>query len=59
MAGLIDDDVLNAFAVTAQPGEVAGRVRERFGDVIDRFSFYAPYQLDHERWAEVLAGFRV
>jgi probable F420-dependent oxidoreductase len=59
MAGLIDDDVLDAFAVTAEPSDVASRVRERFGDVIDRFSFYAPYHLDPETWAEVLAGFRV
>jgi probable F420-dependent oxidoreductase len=59
MAGLIDDDVLDAFAVTAEPADVARRVRERFGDVIDRFSFYAPYHLDQETWAEVLAGFRV
>ena len=58
MAGLIDDDVLDAFAVTAEPADVAGRVRERFGDVIDRFSFYAPYHLEPETWAEVLAGFR-
>jgi probable F420-dependent oxidoreductase len=59
MAGLIDDDVLDAFAVTAEPADVARRVRERFGDVIDRFSFYAPYHLDQETWTEVLAGFRV
>jgi probable F420-dependent oxidoreductase len=59
MAGLIDDEVLDAFAVTAEPSDVAGRVRERFGDVIDRFSFYAPYHLEPETWAEVLAGFRV
>ena len=59
MAGLIDDEVLDAFAVTAEPSDVAGRVRERFGDVIDRFSFYAPYHLEPETWAEVVAGFRV
>lgn len=59
MAGLIDDEVLDAFAVTAEPSDVAGRVRERFGDVIDRFSFYAPYHLEPDTWAEVVAGFRV
>jgi probable F420-dependent oxidoreductase len=58
MATLIDDDVLDAFAVTAEPGAVATEVRKRFGDVIDRFSFYSPYHLAPERWAEVLAGFR-
>jgi len=58
MATLIDDDVLDAFAVIAEPGDVAAEVRKRYGDLIDRFSFYAPYHLAPERWAEVLAGFR-
>ncbi|MGD0594101.1 MAG: LLM class F420-dependent oxidoreductase [Acidimicrobiales bacterium] len=58
MATLIDDDVLDAFAVTAEPGDVAAEVRKRYGDLVDRFSFYAPYHLAPERWAEVLAGFR-
>jgi probable F420-dependent oxidoreductase len=58
MAGLIDDDMLDAFAVTAEPGDVAAEVRKRYGDLADRFSFYAPYHLAPERWAEVLAGFR-
>jgi hypothetical protein len=58
MAELIDDDVLDAFCVTASPGDVAAVVRKRFGDLIDRFSFYAPYHLAPETWSEVLAGFR-
>jgi probable F420-dependent oxidoreductase len=58
MAELIDDDVLDAFCVTAAPGDVAAEVRKRFGDLIDRFSFYAPYHLAPETWSEVLAGFR-
>ncbi|MHB8458122.1 MAG: LLM class F420-dependent oxidoreductase, partial [Acidimicrobiales bacterium] len=59
MASIISDEVLDTFAVVAPPDQVAARVRERFGDVIDRFSFYAPYQLAPGRWSEVLAGFRV
>lgn len=58
MAELIDDEVLNTFAVVAPPGEVAAEVRRRFGDIADRFSFYAPYQLAQSYWGEVLAGFR-
>ncbi|MHB1511327.1 MAG: LLM class F420-dependent oxidoreductase [Acidimicrobiales bacterium] len=57
MATLIDDDVLDAFAVTAEPCDVASVVQKRYGDLVDRFSFYAPYQLPAERWAEVMAGF--
>jgi len=57
MAELISDEVLETFAVVCPPSEVAARVKERFGGVIDRFSFYAPYMLAPERWAEVLGGF--
>ena len=58
MAGLIDDEVLNTFAVVAPIDDVAGIVLKRFGDVVDRFNFYAPYPMEPERWAEVLAGFK-
>jgi probable F420-dependent oxidoreductase len=46
MTGLIDDTMLNTFAVVGEPKKVGAEVRRRFGDIIDRFSFYAPYQLD-------------
>jgi hypothetical protein len=46
MTGLVDDTMLNTFAVVGEPKKVGAEVRRRFGDIIDRFSFYAPYQLD-------------
>jgi probable F420-dependent oxidoreductase len=58
MAGLIDDEVLNTFAVVAPIDDIASIVLKRFGDVVDRFSFYAPYPMEPDRWAEVLAGFK-
>jgi probable F420-dependent oxidoreductase len=58
MAGLIDDEVLGTFAVTGELDVIADRVRERFGDVVDRFNLYAPYGIAPERWAEVLAAFK-
>ena len=57
MGELIDDDILNAFAVVAPLDEVAAEVRTRFGGLVDRFSFYAPYKADPEMWKDVLAGF--
>ena len=33
-------------------------MKARFGDMVDRFSFYAPYKMDPEIWPAVLAGFR-
>jgi hypothetical protein len=38
--------------------KVAAEVKARFGDAVDRFSFYAPYKVDAEAWKEVLAGFK-
>ena len=57
MGELINDDILNTFAVVAPLDQVAAEVRKRFEDVVDRFSFYAPYKVDPEMWKGVLAGF--
>jgi probable F420-dependent oxidoreductase len=58
MGELISDEVLDAFAVVCPIDQVATQVKARFGDVVDRFSFYAPYKMDPEEWKGVLAGFR-
>lgn len=58
MADLIDDDVLNAFAVVGELEDLPGKILARFGGLVDRFSFYAPYKVDPERWAQVLAAFK-
>ncbi len=57
MGELIDDDILDAFAVVAPLVDVPRRVLERFGDVVDRFSFYAPYHLEPEQWRHLIDGF--
>ncbi len=57
MGELIDDDVLSAFAIVCPLDKVASEVRARFEGLVDRFSFYAPYQVDPEAWKGVLAGF--
>jgi probable F420-dependent oxidoreductase len=58
MGELISDEVLEAFAVVAPLDEVASEVKSRFGSLVDRFSFYAPYKVDPEAWKDVLAGFK-
>jgi len=58
MGELIDDEVLDAFAVVAPLDEVPARVLARYGDVVDRFSFYAPYRVEPGQWRAVLEGFR-
>jgi probable F420-dependent oxidoreductase len=57
MGQLIDDEMLDAFAVVCAIDQVATQVKARFGGLVDRFSFYAPYKMSPEDWQSVLAGF--
>jgi probable F420-dependent oxidoreductase len=58
MGALIDDDVLHAFAVVAEPGGVAAEIRRRFGGLIDRVSFYSPYETRTQTWDLILQGLK-
>jgi probable F420-dependent oxidoreductase len=58
MGDLIDDEILSAFAVVGEPEELAALLLGRFGDLLDRISFYAPYQSDPERWSAVFEQLR-
>jgi probable F420-dependent oxidoreductase len=54
MGDLIDDDILNTFAVVAEPEGVAPELRRRYGGLIQRISFYAPYKSNPERWQGII-----
>jgi probable F420-dependent oxidoreductase len=58
MADLITDDIVDAFAVVGPPDAIPGMIMSRYGDMVTRISFYAPYRMEHERVQEMLAGFR-
>ena len=58
MGKVITDDILETFAVRGTAGELPGLVTARYGDVVDRLSFYAPYRTDPEQWADVVAAFK-
>ncbi len=58
MGDLIDDEILGTFAVVGEPEELAAKLLGRFGDVLDRISFYAPYQSDPDRWSAVFEALR-
>jgi len=49
MGELITDDVLAELSIVAPLADAAPRVLHRFGDVIDRFSVYAPYTMSPEQ----------
>ena len=54
MGELIDDEMLETFAVIAEPSKLAAGLAERYGGVIDRISFYAPYESDPDAWLPVV-----
>lgn len=58
MGTIIDADVLNAFAVVAEPGAVAAELLRRYGDVMTRMSLYAPYPMDPAVTAQITGDLR-
>jgi probable F420-dependent oxidoreductase len=58
MGDLIDQDMLEAFAVIAPLDEVGPALVERWGDVVSRLSFYTPYQTEGGQWDGVIAAIK-
>jgi hypothetical protein len=56
MGNLITDEILNTFAVVGEFEQIAPELLRRYGDVVQRISFYAPYKTDPARWRQVLAA---
>lgn len=54
MGELITDDILGTFAVVSEPEQLATGLLGRFGDLVTRMSFYAPYGVDADVWPLVL-----
>jgi probable F420-dependent oxidoreductase len=54
MGELITDEILDTFAVVAEPEKLAEGLHGRYGDVVSRISFYAPYASDPDRWQAVM-----
>jgi probable F420-dependent oxidoreductase len=58
MGSLIDDEILNTFAVVSEPEGIGPELHQRYGDVVQRISFYAPYKANPERWKGVLQAMK-
>ena len=58
MGKLIDDEILNTFAVVGEPEQIAPELHRRYGDVIQRITFYAPVQERPRPLAQVLADIK-
>jgi alkanesulfonate monooxygenase SsuD/methylene tetrahydromethanopterin reductase-like flavin-dependent oxidoreductase (luciferase family) len=58
MGGLIDDDMLNSFAVVGEPADAAAQLLHRLDGIIDRVSFYQPYSLADADLTALLQGIK-
>jgi probable F420-dependent oxidoreductase len=58
MADLVDDDVLDAFAVAGSPDEVASAMVDRYRGLVDRISLYTPYDPDPSLVLDVVTRLR-
>jgi probable F420-dependent oxidoreductase len=58
MGELIGDEVLETFAVVAEPDDVVPMLRARYGPLVDRISFYTPYDLKSEQSKAMIAAMK-
>ena len=60
MPGLISDDMLDTFAVSAPLGDLAGPLRQRYTGLLDRLSLYRSFKIDEDQaaWARLAAGIK-
>lgn len=55
MADVIDQEMLETFAVVAEPTQVASGLTSRYGHLVDRITFYSPYASNPSLWSGVIA----
>lgn len=56
MGDLIDDEILETFAIVGEPDQIAGRITARWGDCVDRITFYSVSRhLNLEFWAPIVS----
>jgi probable F420-dependent oxidoreductase len=58
MADLIPDAMVETFAVVGDLDELPAKILARFGGLVDRFSFYAPYEIEPQRLAGLVTAFK-
>ena len=51
----IDQPFLDAFATSGKPEEIAGKLREKYGEHADRLAIYAPYAAPDAMWSSIIA----
>ncbi len=55
LGSYIDETFVEAFATVGEPGEIASKLKARYGEHADRLAIYAPYAAPDEMWRGILA----
>jgi probable F420-dependent oxidoreductase len=58
MGDLIDDEILDAFAVVAPFDTVVDGLRDRWDGLLHRLSFYAPYDVEPDELTKLIAALK-
>jgi probable F420-dependent oxidoreductase len=58
MPELIDDELVDTFAVVGTPEEAIAEVKRRYGDIATRIAMPMPEERDEERWRALFASLR-
>ena len=58
MSALIDDEVLNTFAVVGTPEDAIAEVKRRYGDIATRIQLSLPEDRDPDRWQALFEDLR-
>jgi probable F420-dependent oxidoreductase len=56
MGSLITDEMLDTFAIVADPGDIAARLLDRYGHLMTRCSLYLPYASSPDSWGHVVSA---
>lgn len=59
MTALIDDEVLDTFAIVGEPDVIGAQIVDRFGGLVDRFTLYTPYPLDDATRVSIVEGIKL
>ena len=55
---IVDEEMLREFACVGTPEQVAAQLRARYGDIAERITFSAPYDVPRDTWAALYAALR-
>ena len=58
MGTVIPDEFVDLVAVTGAPEEIAGKLQERYGDLLHRMSFYTMYKSDPQIWPQIIRALK-